>query len=243
MAGAVAAERQVARPGYALQATTQGAGETTVVFESGFGQGQDAWTDVIARLGDACQCVTYDRVPEPRTIEAHLGDLGAVIDALAPNAKVILVGHSFGGLLATEYARLHPDRVRGLVLVDPATLGQRHAFREAFPERVQADDDKLLSMLPPHLAAAYTLLVSQLDSASAAVAGVQSDVPGALLTSTRVEDEPFVLEETAEGKALWKRQHAALFATFSRGTHEYFATGHNLHREDPEAVAAAIRGL
>ena len=55
--------------------------------------------------------------------------------------------------------------------------------------------------------------------------------------------EPFVFEETAQGKAIWKREHAALFAGFSRGTHAYFATGHNIHREDPKAVAEAIRSV
>ena len=69
------------------------------------------------------------------------------------------------------------------------------------------------------------------------------DVPVALLTATQVAAEPFVFEETAQGKALWKAQHAALFAAFSRGTHRYLDTGHNLHREDPAAVIDAIRNV
>lgn len=32
-----------------------------------------------------------------------------------------------------------------------------------------------------------------------------------------------------------------LFAGYVRGMHEYLATGHNIHREKPEAVADAIR--
>lgn len=225
------------------QAAQQGDGAVAVVFESGFGQGQDVWKAVIAELGAECQCVTYDRAGGPKTIDAHVQDLGAVIDALEPGRKVVLVGHSYGGLLATEYARLHPDRLLGLVLVDPATMGQRHAFRRAAPEQVQADDTKLLSILPPPMAEAYTLLIAQLDSEAAAAPQTQPDVPVALLTSTQVADEPFVFEETAEGKALWKQQHAALFAGYVRGTHQYFATGHNIHRENPKAVADAIRSV
>ena len=250
-ATAQAGELQVERKGYHLQAQQQGEGSVVVVFESGFGQGPGVWKDVIAELGTACHCVAYARAGlgdsgtdgTPKTIEVHLQDLGAVVDALAPDRKVVLVGHSYGGLLATEFARLHPDRVQGLVLVDPATMGQRHAFKAANLERVLADDKTLLSVLPPKMAEDYVLLVEQLDSATAAAEHGQADVPVALLTSTQVAAEPFVLEETAQGKAIWKRQHAALFAGYSRGTHRYFDTGHNIHREDPKAVADAIRSL
>ena len=250
-ATAQAGEVQVERKGYQLQAEQQGEGPMVVVFESGFGQDAGVWKDVIAELGAGCHCVAYARAGlgksgtdgAPKTIEAHLQDLGAVMDALAPNRKAVLVGHSYGGLLVTEFARLHPARVQGLVLVDPATMGQRHAFKAAHGERVQADDKTLLSVLPPQMAADYKLLIAQLDSAAAAVQHRRPDVPVALLTSTQVAAEPFVLEETEQGKAIWKREHAALFAEFSRGTHAYFATGHNIHREDPKAVADAIRSV
>ncbi len=246
-----AADVPVAREGYTLQAQVQGNGSTTVVFESGFGQDGGVWQGVVAELGDACTCIAYARAGigesggdgEAKTIEQHVQDLGGVIDALAPGRKVVLVGHSYGGLLATEFARLHPGRLQGLVLVDPATMGQRHDFRQADAARVLADDTALLGMLPPAMAADYRLLVAQLDSATAMSPRSQPDVPVALLTSTQVAEQPFVLEETEQGKALWKRQHANLFAAFSRGTHRYFATGHNIHREDPKAVADAIRAV
>lgn len=241
----------VDRGAYVLQAQQQGEGPVTVVFESGFGQGAGVWTPVIEGLGADCRCIAYSRAGigpsgtdgPGKTIDAHVADLAAVVDALAPGSKVVLVGHSYGGLLATEFARRHPARVQGLVLVDPATLGQRHAFRQADAARVQADDSALLEMLPPALGAEYRALIAQLDAPAAATPRAMPDVPVALLTATRVSAEPFVFEETAAGKALWKAQHAVLFATFSRGTHRYFATGHNVHREDPQAVVEAIRAV
>lgn len=244
-------EVQVSRDAYSLHVQRQGHGPITVVFESGFGQGTDVWKDAIADLGAECHCIAYDRAGlsksgtdgRPKTIPEHLQDLGAVIDALAPNQKVILVGHSYGGLLATEFVRLHPDRVQGLVLVDPATWGQRHAFKIASLARVLADDKTLLAMLPRAMGEDYKLLIAQLDSEAALAPHTQPDVPVALLTSTQVSPEPLVFEETDEGKAIWKRQHAALFAQFSRGTHQYFATGHNIHRENPKAVADAVRAV
>ena len=242
---------QVSRETYSLQAQQQGHGPIIVVFESGFGQGPKVWDEVISELGAECQCIAYARAGlgksgtdgNPKTIPEHLEDLGAVMDALVPDQKVILVGHSYGGLLATEFARLHPGRLRGLVLVDPATMSQRHAFKQANLARVLADDKALLAMLPPAMAADYKLLIAQLDSDAAAVPQQQPDLPVALLTSTNVSSKPFVLEETAQGKAIWKRQHAELFAGFTRGAHQYFATGHNIHRENPKAVADAIRAV
>jgi pimeloyl-ACP methyl ester carboxylesterase len=250
-ASAQAGDVQVGRVGYSLQAEQQGQGPVTVVFESGFGQDAGVWKDVIADLGTQCRCIAYARAGlgksgtdgKPKSIEEHVQDLGAVIDTLAPGRKVVLVGHSYGGLLATEFARLHPERLQGLVLVDPATMTQRHEFRKANHDRVLADDKALLSMLPPNMAEDYKLLIAQLDSEAAASPGSLSDVPVALLTSTQVAVEPFVFEETAQGKALWKRQHAELFAGLSRGTHQYYVTGHNIHRENPKGVADAIRSI
>ena len=246
-----AVDVRVTRPGYSLQVEQWGQGKPVVVFESGFGQGTDAWKAVIADLGDACRCIAYARSGlgtsgtdgTPNTIEKHLRDLGAVIDVLAPGQRAVLVGHSYGGLLATEYARNHPDRLRGLVLVDPATMSQRRDALAADRTRVLADDQAMRAMLPPALATDYALLIEELESDVAIKPSPQPDVWVALLTSTQVAAEPFVFEETAQGKALWKRQHAALFAGFSRGTHQYFDTGHNIHRENPKAVADAVRSV
>lgn len=250
-AAAQADEVRVDRGGYSLQTEQQGQGPTVVVFESGFGQGAGVWKAVIADLGRACRCLAYARAGletsgtdgTPNTIEKHVRDLGAVIDSLAPDNQVVLVGHSYGGLVAVEYARRHPNRLLGLVLVDPATMGQRRAFKHANGERVLADDRALLSVLPPALANDYRLLISEMDGEAAAAPRAAPDLPLALLTSTQVAADPFVFEETAQGKALWRVQHAQLFASFSRGSHRYFATGHNIHRENPKAVADAVRDI
>lgn len=243
-----AGEISVKREGYTLQGEETGTGNTTVVFEAGFGQGPGAWKQVIAGLGADYRSVAYARAGLGKSgsdgvtkrIDDHLSDLNALIETVAPGQPVILVGHSYGGLLVTEFARRHPQRVRALVLVDPATMGQRLAYRKADAARVQADDAALLAMLPPSMAADYRVLVEQLDAADAASERAMPDVPVALLTATQVADEPFVFEETAAGKVIWKAQHALLFSTFARGVHHYVATGHSIAKEDPAAVVQAI---
>lgn len=76
----------------------------------------------------------------PWTLEQHAADLLAVIDEHSL-AALAVVGHSFGGAVALHLARLAPQRVSRLVLLDPAVgldpaLALRHAES---PHRVFAN--------------------------------------------------------------------------------------------------------
>lgn len=60
-----------------------------------------------------------------------LGALDAIYDELSgviahyrtsPGQKVYLVGHSWGGMLATAYAGRHPTRIQGLAVAEPGGL-------------------------------------------------------------------------------------------------------------------------
>lgn len=58
-------------------------------------------------------------------MEVFREDLDGLIDLLDPaHEGVILVGHSWGGMFATDYTDRHPERVRGLVLLEPGELTQ-----------------------------------------------------------------------------------------------------------------------
>jgi proline iminopeptidase len=64
-----------------------------------------------------------DRRPRPKdtTIEGHLTDLDDIRRQIGAD-KVVLIGHSFGGLLAALYAADQPERVDKLVLSAPGVL-------------------------------------------------------------------------------------------------------------------------
>jgi lipase len=55
----------------------------------------------------------------PWGIEQHVVDVLAVMDAEGVG-RVDLVGHSYGGMIGVHLARTAPDRIRRLVLLDPA---------------------------------------------------------------------------------------------------------------------------
>jgi pimeloyl-ACP methyl ester carboxylesterase len=52
------------------------------------------------------------------SINGMAADISAVVDSLGLD-RFVLVGHSMGGGAALAYAGAHPDRVAGLLLVDP----------------------------------------------------------------------------------------------------------------------------
>lgn len=58
------------------------------------------------------------------SLESSLADLDAVINHYSNGRKVNLIGHSWGGMLASSYVGRHPEKVSHLVLAEPAPLTQ-----------------------------------------------------------------------------------------------------------------------
>jgi proline iminopeptidase len=85
----------------------------------------------------------------PFSVAQHVADAVAVLEGLGLEDAVVL-GHSWGGFLAAALAVEHPDRVRGLLLVDPLGIvgdGGYERFEEQMsartPEDVRAKADEL----------------------------------------------------------------------------------------------------
>lgn len=65
-----------------------------------------------------------DRLPKPKdySFEKHLSDLDEIIHTQIKTENVILIGHSFGGILATHYTANHPEKISKLILSSPGDL-------------------------------------------------------------------------------------------------------------------------
>ncbi len=64
-----------------------------------------------------------DAVEGPLTGRSSIRDLDALLDAAEVDGPYLLVGGSFGGLLAYMYAATYPKDVVGMVLLDPNLPG------------------------------------------------------------------------------------------------------------------------
>jgi pimeloyl-ACP methyl ester carboxylesterase len=57
-------------------------------------------------------------VAQPHRIDQAVDDLRALLAAAGERGPYVLVAHSYGGVIALLYARLHPEEIAGLVMVD-----------------------------------------------------------------------------------------------------------------------------
>jgi len=75
---------------------------------------------------------------ESLTIDQYVADLAALVDLFSPDAPVLLIGESWGGMYATAFINRHPDRVRGAVLLEPGPLS--HELHDAIEDDLQDMD-------------------------------------------------------------------------------------------------------
>jgi len=67
--------------------------------------------------------------------EISLADLEAIANHFAPEKKISIIGHSWGGMLATSYLSKNPGRVKKIALAEPGILAPEVA--PVFEERTQ----------------------------------------------------------------------------------------------------------
>lgn len=112
--------------GARLRCESRGTGSTVIALHGGPGAGFDYLADDFSRIFGRERIVFYDQrsTGRSRAAEASLTMPQFVADLervrqISGEDRVHLAGHSFGGLLALNYAIVHPQRVSSLVLFDP----------------------------------------------------------------------------------------------------------------------------
>ena len=110
------------------------------------------------RLAESFRLVYYDQrgrgrsagdvTPEEVSIASEIEDLDSVRHHFGLSS-VALLGHSWGGVVAMEYATRHPDRVSHLILVNtaPASAEDLLAFRQHLLEVRPAGDAERMQSL------------------------------------------------------------------------------------------------
>jgi pimeloyl-ACP methyl ester carboxylesterase len=147
--------------------------DVTLVFVHGYALSLDCWHFQRERFRGKHRMVFYDQRSHGRsarstaanaTIDQLGHDLKAVVDQLAPQGRVVLLGHSMGGMAIMAFAEHYPDlfgkKVIGAALVSTLPGGMRTS-------RVLTGrhGDRLLGQITPRLIAGLARAPELVDSA------------------------------------------------------------------------------
>lgn len=98
----------------------------TIIFVHGLGSSQNYYFPIVPYLETNYRCITVDTYGSGRStytggevsIDSIAADVLGVLDALGLKEAVV-VGHSMGGVVATQLGSTHHDRIRGVVAIGP----------------------------------------------------------------------------------------------------------------------------
>ncbi len=109
-----------------------------IVIEMGLGACIAEWESLARELGKDHGVLVYERAGinhsdksdkerTPTNIAKELMDL---LDGISHDEKMVIIGHSQGGLYASEFCGLYPELVKGLILLDPLSTEDNRFKKE-----------------------------------------------------------------------------------------------------------------
>ncbi len=242
------------------------AGEPTVLLISGQGPPLSYWEPMAAAFADDGHHVcAYDRAgvgrsdPPPegeRTTDDQVTDLMAMLDAVELEEPLVLVAHSLGSLPALGLVGRAPERVAGVVYVDPWGPRISGLTRAALPPETPnespdlAEERRFLTevMSSPAQNAEHLLLTACDDEAIKLLdepGPVFGDLPVIVLQAPLPKRPPGLPRDyDAVARAAWVDANVEFAAESTRGqVVEVEDTGHDIHVDQPEVVMDAIRDV
>lgn len=182
-----------------------------ILLVHGFPLSGRLWDAVARGLGEGYRIIVPDlrghgrsRATPAATMRDYAEDLAAILDRIGEARPVVLAGMSMGGYVAFEFCRLHPDRVRALVLTNTraqadgaeAAQGRRDTaarvlregsavvaesmtaklFAPSAPEALRAEWQAAMAATPPEGIVAALLAMAERPDSFATLAALRCPV-------------------------------------------------------------------
>jgi proline iminopeptidase len=143
-------------PGARLAVDVDGPDPVRILLCHGGPGGPDDFAELRDRLGElGVSCARFDQRGVHRSkildgrwdLEAYVSDVEAIREALGVE-RLVVFGHSWGGVVARAWAKAHPERVLGVLLASPsAAVGSDWPAMEAQVMRYLRDRVSFLGYL------------------------------------------------------------------------------------------------
>jgi pimeloyl-ACP methyl ester carboxylesterase len=213
-----------------------------VVFEAGAGDGMESWDKVYPEVARFTTSFAYSRrgygVSAPALVNRSgteiVRELREVLAAQGLRPPYVLVGHSLGGLYLELFAKLHPDEVAGLVLVDPTHPDQLERTKTERPA-TYAIVQSLKTLNAAHTLGAELRGADETGRQWHAAPPFPQR-PTIVLTATRAR--PL---EGASFAMFTQRLQTELVKSWPGAEQRLVDSTHYIQREKPDVVIAAIR--
>ena len=118
--------------------TIFGSKTVDIVIEMGLGACIAEWESLARELGKNHGVLVYERAginhsdksDKERTPTIIAEELKRLIDEIPHDEKIVIIGHSQGGMYASEFCGIYPEIVKGLILLDPLSIEDNRFIME-----------------------------------------------------------------------------------------------------------------
>jgi pimeloyl-ACP methyl ester carboxylesterase len=212
-----------------------GAGNLTVIFESGMSDSLEAWGALPDTIALFTHVFLYDRADigksdssrQKRTIPNMVSELKSILKYENINPPYIFVGHSMGGYIARYFSSQYPDNVKGVLLFDPAPEEYWQSMTtNELNEYIKGGTEWYRTKHKPKYSKEWVQFIPNMVYMKDLT--IRADLPFFLISASASN---------------WYKYHEKILAGFKNARHIELAGGHYIHREHPDLAIKYIKEL
>lgn len=239
---------------YELYTRTVGTATPNVVLMTGIAGSTDDFKSIEQSLSGFSTVINYDREGigrsawqnKPKDSETIAQELNTLLEKKNITSPFILVAHSLGGLHARKFIEMYPEKVSGLVLIDPTPEDLLETIISQLPsehqqptrDAMQQEFENMLNQLPEGGIQEEFKAIETCYQQARALNNTVS-IPVEIISSMKVT------EGTSDmSVAIAKQLRDQLLSQYCTGANRHtltYTAGHFIQKEEPQLVIDALK--